>query len=203
MFIRRFIRGGYGKFFRARRGQRFLNGTWFLDFRFGVNFAKYNPQHFWRKVDGKEEIIGVKDGTGVSNEVGSDNQRKLYSQIVIEGNSVQQKPRNEDSNLIGNEGEVTCSESAKIADEEKGCKGFVGLENLHWLERSAIGKAKDELVEKTVVSELKNEGFEEVLIRKYSGTEWLNTFKDVGDFLRRNTRILPVHHVSGTPVHII
>ncbi|XVE96315.1 hypothetical protein REPUB_Repub02eG0210800 [Reevesia pubescens] len=48
--------------------------------------------------------------------------------------------------------------------------------------KATLGKMLDDFEVNTIVDELKNKGMGEVLIRKYSGTEWIITAKSLEEF---------------------
>ncbi|XVF29450.1 hypothetical protein REPUB_Repub15cG0122200 [Reevesia pubescens] len=169
----------------ARRAQWNLNGVWLIDHKISVNLARFSSrQNYWRKTLTSKSIASEKEeGKEVTKE-SSHNQekRKSYRQALNVVNIVVRREEEEatvsrEQVVDGNSGLV-----AKGSEAGSVSRGVVSLENLHWLETSAIGKIKGDLELEFFAEEIKNVCSNDVLVRKLSGNECIITFDSARDF---------------------
>ncbi|XVE92512.1 hypothetical protein REPUB_Repub01dG0103700 [Reevesia pubescens] len=175
----------------ARNAQRQLNGVWFLDYRIRVNFAIYNPRrNYWRKMGvihketmflGEEKspqpMMNMEQNQNFTNVA-----RRSYSKVVQGGVADQRKQQSIIPEKEDRSGDSSKSTFPRDVEIEPGCKGMVVAEHLHWLERSVIGKLKDNLEFDSVLTDINNTECRGVVIRKFSGKEFIITMENSSIF---------------------
>ncbi|XVF28383.1 hypothetical protein REPUB_Repub15cG0024900 [Reevesia pubescens] len=175
----------------ARNAQRQLNGVWFLDYRITVNFAIYNPRRsYWRKtgVIHKEAMFLGEENSPQSTTIMEQNQismnvaRRSYSKVVQGGVTDQRKQQFITPEKADRNGDSSKATFPRDVVQEPGCKGMFVAEHLHWLERSVIGKLKDNLEFDSVLDDINNTECRGVVIRKFSGKEFIITLENSSIF---------------------
>ncbi|XVE97993.1 hypothetical protein REPUB_Repub03eG0067000 [Reevesia pubescens] len=175
----------------ARNAQRQLSGVWFLDYRIRVNFAIYNPRrNYWRKtgVIHKETMFLGEEKSPQPTMNTEQNQnftnvaRRSYSKVVQGGVANQRKQQSIIPEKEDRSGDSSKSTFPRDVEIEPGCKGMVVAEHLHWLERSVIGKLKDNLEFDSVLTDINNTECRGVVIRKFSGKEFIITMENSSIF---------------------